>query len=393
MDNTCLIVDLEGKLAGWRDELSPEEFPVDISYAASVDEALVNLSTGSVAMMVVVKDAIDDDLRKVLEVFQLNVGALAEFQIIVSDPDPQFMAGVYEFGIESFLDPDEWQEGLKAFAENVCEVLADDNSAEAKMIKLTRTVRSQDKAAIAQVQAEMGDLGDYDYRAAYANGKAAEASGNYEKAVESFSTARSMNKMFRPSSSKLGETLLITGKTDQAIELFEELEKTNKSDFSRKTQLASAYVEKGDFDKAESFMAQAKELSPTNPKVKEVKAQILLCTGKIQDALKEMDGMSEVGPFFAAKLNEMGIKLSQQGEGKSAITLYQKAYKIVREDLRYKISLNAALACRRLNRPDLSLKYLDRCEQEFGGSFPKLEKIRAAVKQMMAKLAQAKKGS
>jgi nucleotidyltransferase/DNA polymerase involved in DNA repair len=100
-----------------------------------------------------------------------------------------------------------------------------------------------------------------------------------------------------------------------------------------------------------------------------------------------MDQMSGVGPFFAAKLNDLGIKLSQAGKGKSALALYQKAHRVVREDLRYKITLNAALACRRLQDFDMALKYVARCAKEYGSMFPKLVKIKETL--MKEKLAAA----
>jgi len=102
-----------------------------------------------------------------------------------------------------------------------------------------------------------------------------------------------------------------------------------------------------------------------------------------------MDQMSNVGPFFAAKLNDMGIKLSQAGKGKSALALYQKAHKVVRADLKYKISLNAALACRRLGEYDMGLKYVARCAKEYGSMYPKLAKIKETMlKEQAAKAAE-----
>jgi tetratricopeptide (TPR) repeat protein len=101
-----------------------------------------------------------------------------------------------------------------------------------------------------------------------------------------------------------------------------------------------------------------------------------------------MDSLSDAGPMFAAKLNEVGVKLSQAGKAKSALVLYQKAHKIVRNELKYKLSMNAALACHRLGDYDLALKFLARCQKEYGSSFPKLEKIRGAV--TSAKAQQAK---
>ncbi len=222
-------------------------------------------------------------------------------------------------------------------------------------------------------------MAEYDYRIAYAKGKAAEATGDYNSAAAAYDQSRQMNKMFRPSSASLGESLLITGKVDDALEVFKTLEKTNPYDVERKANIAAAYIEKGDFASAQRYVEAAAKMAPGNSRVLEAQAQVLLCTGKVADAFKLMDNMSDVGPFFAAKLNELGIQLSQTGKGKSALALYQKAHKIVRPELRYKISMNAALACRRLREWDMALKYVARCEREYGSALPKLDKIKEAV--------------
>jgi tetratricopeptide (TPR) repeat protein len=89
--------------------------------------------------------------------------------------------------------------------------------------------------------------------------------------------------------------------------------------------------------------------------------------------------MKDVGPYFAAKLNDLGIKLSQAGKGKSALSLYNKAHKVVRPELKYKISLNSALACRKLGEYEAGLKYVARCAKEFGSMYPKLQKIKETM--------------
>lgn len=124
-----------------------------------------------------------------------------------------------------------------------------------------------------------------------------------------------MNKMFHASSSSLGEALLVTGKLDEAKEVFEKLERTNAKNSERKLNLATIYTEKGDFETAKTFMKAAAALAPTDPKLNEAKAHMYLKAGKIQEAFQLMDNMSEVGPFFAAKLNEMGVQAFPSGKG------------------------------------------------------------------------------
>jgi tetratricopeptide (TPR) repeat protein len=392
MEWTCLLVDLTGSdlAQTWQEKTAGQEFAMSLSFVGTREEAEVMLNGGSVLVQIIFAKENSGDVQSLLKSFQANVGCIAEFQGIVCDePSPVFMAGVFEFGIEQFIASATWTKDIGAITRNAVTLMTDGESAEAKTVALSRSIRSADQAAIKKAASAIGDLAEYDYRLAYAKGKAAEATGDYSGAAQAFGSARGMNKMFRPSAASLGETLLVTGKIDEALDVFKSLEKTNPYDVERKANLAAAYVEKGDFAMAQRYVDAAVKLAPHNSKVLEAKAQVLLCTGKVGDAFKLMDDMSEVGPFFAAKLNELGIQLSQAGKGKSALALYQKAHKIVRPELKYKISLNAALACRRLKAWDMALKYVSRCEKEFGGNFPKLAKIRESISQAKAEEAKA----
>ena len=104
---------------------------------------------------------------------------------------------------------------------------------------------------------------------------------------------------------------------------------------------------------------------------------------KIDDALALMSTLDEIGPFFAAKLNEIGIKLSQEGHGDQAIQLYEKAHSVIHDSLKYKISMNLALAYRRSKELKKAYSYAERCEVEYGESFEKIEKVKTALKREM----------
>ncbi len=321
--------------------------------------------------------------------FQSLVGPFQEFQAIIkNDPSPELMNQLFEFGIENFLVEETWNVDVLEMVKKIQEMLSDASSPIFKAIHLAQSVRKDDKNEIMKYQKELQEASTYDFRAAYASGKAAEVSGDYEAAIQSFKNSRGINRLFRPSAQSLGENLIITGKVDEAIEVFNELEKTNSQNLDRKKQLVSAYIEKGDFDKANEFASAIEKMSPESNEALESKALLLLTSGKLQEAFDMMDKLTNIGPFFASKLNEMGIKLSQSGKGKSALALYNKAHKIVRRELKYKISMNAGLACYKLNDFDLALKYLVRCEKEFGTMFPKLEKIILAVKSAKSKSGQ-----
>ena len=383
MEWQCIVVNLspEGSdHAAFAKALDAKEFSAPVLYCTSLEEAKASFTALPIVVMVVVANVWSDDLLTLLTAYQRNVGCLGDFQSIVcEDPLPDFMANVYEFGVDQFFGPATWIQDLTDLLSRSAELLANPDSPESKAINLVRSVRGADQNAIQAAVNSVGESADFDFRVAFAKGKAREALGDYQNAAQEFQVARKLNKMFRPSTASLGETLMITGKVDEAIALFNQMEKTNPNSAERKISLAQAYSAKGDFAKAAEYAASAESLGGNAGKVAEVQAQVALSSGKLQDALKMMDGLSDAGPMFAAKLNEVGVKLSQAGKAKSALVLYQKAHKIVRSELKYKLSMNAALACHRLEDFDLALKFLARCQKEYGSSFAKLEKIKAAV--------------
>ncbi len=382
MSWTCLIVDLVDprRTETWQADVEGKDFGCEVHYVTSAIEAHAALTSGSVLVMAVFAKESSGEVQSLLRAFQANIGCLADFQAIICDePDPKFIAGVFEQGIEQFIGTPRWATELASIVRKAIALVEDPSTPESKTFNLMRAIRASDQTSIKSAAKDLEEMAAYDFRMAFAKGKAAEATGDYSGACDAFASASGMNKMFRPSTTSLGESLLVTGRVDEALEVFKSLEKTNPYDVDRKANIAVAYVEKGDFAMAQKYVEEAGNLAPNSSRVLEAKAQVLLCTGKINDAFKLLDDMSEVGPFFAAKLNELGIQLSQAGKGKSALALYQKAHKIVRPELRYKISLNAALACRRLKAWDMAIKYLTRCQKEFGAPYPKLDKLREAI--------------
>jgi tetratricopeptide (TPR) repeat protein len=387
MDRVCLLVDidLQGLDQTWADQAEGHSYPLTLSYV-TMDEVRPMFETGSVGAMIIFAEKSHADVMSCLELFKKYVGPLAEFQAIVSsDPDPEFMSEVFEYGIEKFILPENWAQEVETLCEHVAARLSDRDGIESKAIKLNHSIVYGDQSQINQSQTDLGDAHSWDYVAAYVKANALQAVGKFNEAAEAFRSSQNMNKMFRQASSGLGESLLVLGKVDEAIEILERLEKQNPRHVERKAHLATAYMEKGDKAKVEALLAEAEAIDPNHPRLLEARAEILLVEGKVGEAFKMMDSLHDVGPFFAAKLNEMGIKLSQQGKGKSAMALYKKAHKIVRHELQYKISLNAALACYRMGEYQIALQYLSRTEKEFGGRYEKVDKIRGAIKKILNK--------
>ncbi len=377
----CLLVNFrDDDLAEtWVQATSSLQWEIPLSFA-SPDEAIVAIETGGVCSLVLFASEMSEAFLGVLQAFRRNMGTLGAFQMVVCDePSPYYMAALFEFSIEKIVSTADWAKEAAALTRLVQETLADQNSSEYRTMVLNQLIRTGDQLRIAEIQEKLREAAEYDHLAAFSFGKALEATGDFENAAAAYRQSGGMNKLFRASHNSLGETLMVTGKLEEAQAIFEKLERSNPRDSDRKLQLAAIYIEKGDFETAKKYMKEAAALAPGNPRMVEAKAHMYLRAGKVQEAFQLMDKMSEVGPFFAAKLNEMGIKLSQAGKGKSALALYKKAHSVVRPELRYKISINAALACHRLGEFEMAMEYVTRCEQEYGAPFEKAEKIRQAI--------------
>jgi tetratricopeptide (TPR) repeat protein len=382
IERKCLLVDFgDGSLAdSWHERTELHNFGTIVSYTSSVEEAEVMLNSGIVLTLVIFTNEYNDNVERVLKSYKTNVGSICEFQAVVcDDPHPKLLASLFEFTIENFYRTEFWPSNAAAMSRFAIGKITDSDSAIAKTVQLTTSIRSGDQEKIKQAKTDLGDLAEFDYRAAYANGKASEATGDYQDAIDNYASASGMNTLFKGSAVSQSETLLLTGETDKALEILKKLEKQNPYDTNRKAIMATAYIEKGDIAQAAKYVKSAGKNAPKNSKVLEARAQVLLSTGRVAEAFKLIDQMSEVGPFFAAKLNELGIKLSKAGKSKSALAVYQKAHKVVRPELRHKISMNAALACRRLKAFDMALKYLARAEKEYGSKFDKLVKLRKSL--------------
>ncbi|MGE0172835.1 MAG: tetratricopeptide repeat protein [Oligoflexales bacterium] len=380
----CLLVDVDqsGLVQTWKDQIAGLKFGLTVQYA-SPSEAELLIEAGNVASLIFFMNQATQapTIAPIIEAFRKKIGNLSSFMAVVcSNPQPDFLAALFEFGIENLVAMEDWATEACRMVDDVATVLSDNESLESKVVTLYQNLERGDQAAINQAAKNIEDYRQLNHLAAYAIGDAMQSIGNFGQAIESYQKSSSLNGLFRPAASKLGETFLVIGKIQEAIDVLENLEKSNPKDVERKAILAAAYSEKGDYTTAEKLLGEARSLGAENPKVYEAEAHLLLAQGKANDAFKLLSKLSEVGPFFATKLNEMGIKLSQANKGKSALALYQKAHKIVKRELRYKVSLNAALACYRMADFTQALAYIDRCELEYGGTLEKATKIRAACK-------------
>ena len=73
----------------------------------------------------------------------------------------------------------------------------------------------------------------------------------------------------------------------------------------------------------------------------------------------------------ACAANKTGWK-----KGDIALTIYKNIHAHVVKELKYKVSLNAAITAYKMTKFELAIKYANLCEKELGEKNDKAEKIR-----------------
>lgn len=386
MDRVCLLVNLGDDSLGetWHASMSTLDPCFKVQFADSRAAALNIIKGAEVVQLVLFAEEFTDDLQAILEAYRDTTG-IPDFQAIVCDePSPKFMALAFDQGIDQFLARANWPVEVAAMSRQIKDCLLEPNSAELATLVAAKVLSSKDQDQVLAVQANLAELATYDYRAAYLLGKASEAVEQMDAAITFFKTAARMNQMFRPSRTSLGEALLITGKIDDAIAVFQKLEATNPYNMETTAALAAAYIEKGEFDNAGKCLKAIERSSSDSRHKLELQGLELLKRRKFDELLALLPKMQEVSVYFASRVNQAGIQLTQAGNGKTAFSLYDAVHPIVPKDVQSKITINAALALRQMGEYKRAMAYLARCEQEYGGSFSRLQKIRDTISQEYA---------
>lgn len=379
-DLKCLVVDLAQKgLISKGPKLVENRDLIQVEFC-SAEKAHSMILSQEFNSIVIFADKESVLLFRLLDEFKVLFGAISSYQAIFTErPSPHFMAMAFEYGINNFFSSQSWELDLVYFLKQVAASFRNEFSTEKKVIALQKTLNDGETQKITMAKEELEKFAEYDFLAAYSYGRALEASGEFEKATERYGHSVGMNKYFIPAQSSLAECLLVTGRMDEALNVYSKLESFNPKDPTRKFMLSTAYLEIGETKKAEKTFEEAMRLDNKCPKRFEAEALRHLKKMEIEEAVRKLDFIDLAGPFVVAKVNEIGVGLSKKGKGMLALALYEKAHRIVRPELRYKITINAALASYRVGDYNQAIKYVNRCVEEHGGTFPKLEKIRTKV--------------
>ncbi len=318
--------------------------------------------------------------------FQRNVGCVPNHQFLIhNNPKPTFMMQAYEYGFEQVTDFAAWPLLMLNLFESELKKVKDNESTEAMTRDCQRALKHGNTVQLNQILKKMSDRGSYDYVASYNKGIILFQMGYYENAVKALEQSVLVHSFFPPAKNVLAEGYLILGKKTEAVAMLEELEQINGDFFDRKISLVGAYCDSDKMETAELKFKEAEILRPNSKRLIEAKIHLLFRTQKYDEAIRLIEVIDELGPHLALKLNDLGVRLSKTGRGKSALILYQKAHKVARSELKYKISLNAALAASRIGDHEQALSYINQCEKEYGRPFDKSTEVKNKILEMRHK--------
>lgn len=330
-----------------------------------------------VALIVRVREY-DPALDPMMSGFFRQIGPFFDHVAIICEHfDAKMLTLVYEYGVENLFTPDQWKRERILWTMRLRKSLQE--PAWSYGHSLTRMVRCGDHVGLSRALAQADRSLECDYRVNFVIGKAQEVVGNIAGATAAFKGAVDRNPHFVLAKSAYASVLSQMGKKDEALQIQEEMQRRNSGSVERQVALAALHMERGDLKKAEEFAAAAEKFSDADPRALEARAQILLTQGKSTELMPLLDRISEGGQLLAARLNDMAIALAKSGNIDGAIELYKKTHRIVRPDLKFKVTLNVALTYLKTKQVEKCSHALDQCEREFGGSFEKLTKMREAL--------------
>jgi tetratricopeptide (TPR) repeat protein len=323
-------------------------------------------------------DTLTPDVDKYLRYCSERLCTLNELQFIVcNDPDIKLQCLAHELGFQNFWPRPDFIPRLKSWASEQVDCLNSPNHPNALSLRLAISIAQRKFKNVTDIFDTVVEESKWDYRVANVLGHYHAARKEHEKAELAFASAHEQNPAFLPTLTSLGTSLLKSGKSDQALQIFKKLELVNDSNPDRKTQIAQACADLGLWDEAQKYAAEADKLEPGNSKSKEVQARILFHTGKPDEAIALIDSCETTNEYFIGKLNDEGIRLSRANLVDKAILLYRSAHKIAPSYLKYKLSFNIALAFRRNGEPRKALAFAERAQQEC--KVPNFDKINILI--------------
>ena len=215
----------------------------------------------------------------------------------------------------------------------------------------------------------------FDFFAAHHRSIALQAISDYKGSFASNNKALDLHPTYRPAMFEKLQNLIILNKPQKAYQEANRMTEMGSNSLQKKMFVIYINADLFKFEKAKEKLNELRGMISRANEL-ELQLYLLFSQEKIETALSLIEKLPHIGPILFSKINSVGIKLSNEKKGDVALTIYKKIHAHVVKELKYKVSLNAAITAYKMTKFELAIKYAKRCEQELGEKNDKAEKIK-----------------
>jgi choline-sulfatase len=168
-------------------------------------------------------------------------------------------------------------------------------------------------------------------------------SGDFQKALQHFEKADSLNPSFELTELNRATALSRLGRVDEAISLLRALLKGNPSRLEPRRQLGLLYTRQKNYEKAVSAYRDILREHPGDPQATKFLGIALVDAGSYQDGLVALQQAITLGANDALTYNSLGIAQANLGKPQEAVASYRKALLIKSDYHQARLNLSFAL--------------------------------------------------
>ncbi len=155
--------------------------------------------------------------------------------------------------------------------------------------------------------------------------------GNIEKAIELFKDALHLDTDYFPAKANLARSYSATGELDEALKLYEEMEKNRPNDVRVLVNTGVHLIEKKDFKKAGEYLKKAVKLSPKNAAAWNNLGLVNLSEGRLHEAVAAIRKALRIKGDDPGFHNNLGVCFATQKSFEKAVREFSIAYSLNRE--------------------------------------------------------------
>ncbi len=361
----------------------------ELHFSKDHEDYVAQLASGRAIGVAIVADEFSGTVEEAVRIYTKYYGPyINQLAIICDEPSPQYIADLWDLGIENIFAKKSWEVELRGLCAKSALEIQHCPELYSKIREINLRIGKGESLENFIIDEEAAITAKFDFRTSFTLGRYYEATGKHEESAEFYARTRDLNVGFRPAQYNLIGAYKKIGNYSAMENVSHSLWQTNPENTLNAYRLGQAYLVNNKMDKALNILH---DLNTKDQKMANMfNVEILIKSASPEKVVEYLDSINEISDECASLLNEQGIKCAKEGKAKVALALYERAHRLVRSQTKYKVSYNAALACYRMRAFKYAIQFLNRCEFEYGSPFPKLKSLREKLEAVMANSSGAK---